>query len=83
MVIFDTASFVFYPTHLLIKVTISTYISTFLYENRTMTCEVIVPTSSDGRTHARTQMHSTKVVKCGDYVELTTSGLDKNGVKSL
>ena len=38
-----------------------------------MICEVIAQTVSEASTH----IHSTKVAKRGDYVELSARGLDK------
>ena len=79
---FDIESWVLYATRLLIMLNISTK----LYENTTMTCEVTARTRSDEQhTAVRTDDAQTLTTNenCGDYVSLTASGLDKNRYYSI
>ena len=51
---FDIGSWVLYATHILITINILTK----LYENATITCDVIARTRSDGRTYSLPHRHS-------------------------
>ena len=55
-------------------------ISTKLYENTTMTCEVTAQTRSVAQTDGRIYRHSTKLANCGDYVSLNAIRLDKKAL---